>query len=284
MTVSFSSLWARLAPKAEASPSASQESWLQTAAMSLFRSLFSTLAGFVLQTTLPNRRRQARTHTSHLQNIGLLNGQPNTILRLCFRFHGRYYFQLAFPERCRATGVEELDDPRGALILTAHVGPWDSAGRYLAARFPERLGVIVRYVRPMWVNCRLNALRRSFGLQLFYRDVTDTDECREFINQGNILVVFADRDYSASGPPVTLFGMRTTVDRLFADLVREVSPDRIFIAATSYGPNDATVRLERFTQTPDSAQAVAEAAERVIRCAPNQWHMFSPHWTKSLAH
>lgn len=187
---------------------------------------YSTVVGSLLQRLLRSRRRAVATHLGILgDTVGRLSRQEAETA--AFRFHALYYRQFFLGRG----GTRMLTSPsmtaarpgKGVLFLTAHIGPWDSAAKWiLRATCRDRLFVVAKEQPLPFLTGAVRRIRQRFGAY----DIWDQDprqvahECKRRLRDGELVVIFVDRDYWHSGSTAELFGEPTTLP---IDLARSVA-------------------------------------------------------------
>ncbi|HEX9774983.1 MAG TPA: phosphatidylinositol mannoside acyltransferase [Actinomycetota bacterium] len=223
-------------------------------------------------------------------------------VREAFRWYGRYWAETFRMEdltsaeltaRFTIEGIEHIDkayaEGKGVVLATPHIGNWDAGGRWVAERYP--LVAVAEVLKPRMVFERFIAHRRALGMTIIplERGTDATGQCLEYLRAGRPVALVADRDLTAAGVPVTMFGRPTSMPAGPAVLsLRSGAP---IIAAAIYQREDRNwfARVlpplpARTADDPDAVreltQGIAGAFEELIGAAPAQWHMFSRFWTE----
>jgi KDO2-lipid IV(A) lauroyltransferase len=245
----------------------------------------------------PSRRR-----ASNLNFARILGREPDdpVVRRLAlraYRHYARYLVELMrLPTRppedvVAMTDASSIDDleadwrasGKGLIVVAAHIGNNEAIAAGLAHRgwpisgladdssFPELLALLTRE-REAWGIKTINwqSIREIFGV----------------LRRKEILVLLVDWGYRSDDIPVRLFGRWTTLPAGPVALAARSGAVVSFLAGrrTLDGryalahevpftvPADDPATLQRATQ------AIADALERAIRAAPEQWHAFKPMW------
>ena len=245
----------------------------------------------------PAKRRAADINYARVLRIEPGDPRVRRLARRAYRTYARYLTELMrLPERpieevyalVEAEGIEELAaawraSGRGIIVTIPHIGNNEAAAAGLVnlglpiagladdSAFPELLELLTRQ-------------REAWGVRtIYWRNIR---EIFGVLRRGEILVLLIDWGYRHDGIPVRLFGRWTTLPAGPATLaaktgvpilpvaVRRMEDGRYrlthdeLIEPASNGPAD----LQRATQR------IADALERAIAAAPEQWYSFKPMW------
>jgi len=113
---------------------------------------------------------------------------------------------------CRAEGDEPvraaLAEGRGVVMALSHSGNWDHAGAWSTLALAPVTTVAER-LRPEEVYQRFLTFRQQLGMEILPLSGSGTDVFGLLVRRlrkGGFVPLLADRDLSATGVPVTLFG------------------------------------------------------------------------------
>lgn len=246
--------------------------------------------------------RQRRIAADNLRPIVGDGPQLDATVKEAFRSYGRYWaeaFRLQdmsneeLASRIDFEGYPILDAALaggGAVLGVAHVGNWDSIGRWVANRW--KLSAVVEVLKPRALFEKFVAYRRALGMTIIplHKGQDVTAQCVEEIKRnGSMLALVCDRDLTGHGIEVTMFGRKTTLPagpaiiaiRAGVPLIPGATwqePDGRW-SGRAYPP--ITTGTER--ETPEEIAAImqrlASVFEQILRERPEQWHCFSPYWT-----
>jgi KDO2-lipid IV(A) lauroyltransferase len=245
--------------------------------------------------------RQYRDALANMERV--LGPRPDPLevrrqVRNVFRNYARYMLELLGLPRIRpsdverkfeAYGLEHLEEGlrkgRGIVMVTAHIGNWDLAGAYLAARgYP--INVIVETLKPRRWNDLVQKIRMLTGM----RAIPLEDGVRQMLRalrQNEILAILIDRPLRAEGVPVRFFGADTRVPGGAARLALRSGAPVVAAAAVRRGNGfEAHVSPPIFVESSGDSerdvQAITQGAmnwlEALIRSHPDQWYMFRNMW------
>ncbi len=246
----------------------------------------------------PGRRNTVRTNLRHALP-GLSPCDINRLTRRTFVNFMRCLMDLVRlttmnPARVRSMVIGDRSDHlvqalalrRGALVLTLHLGNWDFAGAYLAARgFP--VTAIVEPI-PAHMLAFFTRHRESTGMRTYTVDQTPF-ALLEAVRRNRILAVLADRDVLGTGKPVRLFdGMRRIPTRLGDFIVRTRMPVVFgcFVLAGAGPRRRYRIKTDEpvtFTRPADFEEFMLRRYEETIRRYPDQWFAFQPDWMEHAA-
>lgn len=178
---------------------------------------------------------------------------------------------------------------RGAVIVTAHLGPFDYVGQILTARGYRFTSLTTRTV-PELLDAAVNYLRTSRGLRIEQASPAGIRRVVLALRRGELVGLAADRDFFQSGWPVIFFGKETTLPPgpvrlaraagvpILAAFTRRLHRGyQLLIEPPFYvDRSDDPVRDVRM-----GLQRLVETFERHIRAVPDQWVIFQRVWPDS---
>ncbi len=189
------------------------------------------------------------------------------------------------------SGYEHLErafeSGRGVLLALPHIGSWEWGGAWLALEGHSMTSVAERIEPPALFRWFVEQ-REAMGLRIVpLGDESGRILLRE-LRSGGFVGLLCDRDIVGNGIPVEFFGERTTLPAGPATIA--LRTDAWLIPAAVYsGPGDAhfgmvTTPLDTSrtgSLRADVARLTQELArrfERMVRRAPEQWHLYGPNW------
>jgi len=214
-----------------------------------------------------------------------------------YRTYGRYLVELMrLPSRPLDEVVDLLDERtvdalkaewqatgRGLIITIPHVGNNEAAAAGLVhhglpingladdTAFPELLALLTRQ-------------REAFGVKTIYWK--NIREIFSVLKRGEILVLLIDWGYRSDGIPVRLFDHWTTLPAGPATLAAKTRVPILPVSVRRTPDGRYRLDTEEFitvssTEPADiqrATQRVADALERAVAVAPEQWYSFKPMW------
>jgi KDO2-lipid IV(A) lauroyltransferase len=224
-------------------------------------------------------------------------------VRNVFRNYAKYLVDLLLLPRTRredverafkAFGLEHIEEGltggRGLVLVTAHIGNWDMAGAFLAARgYP--VNVIVETLHPPRWNDLVQRIRVLTGM----RAIPVENGIRQMLGalrKNEILAVLIDRPLEREGVPVSFFGAATRVPAGAATLAIRAG-SKLVVAATLRTPDGFEAHVSPVLEADlsgDADQDIQALTQRVmswlevlIRRHPDQWFMFRNMWPEAAS-
>jgi phosphatidylinositol dimannoside acyltransferase len=192
---------------------------------------------------------------------------------------------------------EALEQGRGVVVALPHSGNWDLAGLWFVETQrrlgrPARFTTVVERLRPESLFRRFVAYRERLGFEVLaagdgpqvYRTLMRR------LREGGLVCLIADRDLSASGVEVTLFGEPARLPlgpaRLAAATGALLLPAFPHFTPDGWGAvvGDPIPVPERAGRdgVAKATQALADAFTDMIARAPHDWHMLQRVFTADL--
>ena len=142
-----------------------------------------------------------------------------------YKIYGRYYFDIfsgsiKFPENSdpvsdnlfKTEFVPKirgfLEQKKGFIIVSMHIGNWDAAGSYAAGNFPGKVNIVVEKLSPAMLKWFTQA-REKLGMKIISH--TDIKQMIKILNNGELLVLASDRDIEKTGFQMEVFGKKAYV-------------------------------------------------------------------------
>lgn len=200
--------------------------------------------------------------------------------------------QRDFERRIRVTkgSFEVLDrvrqSGRGAIIVTAHLGPFDFVGSYLRVLgYP--LTALTARTTGRFAFHFVTFLRGSQNMGVIETSSAGLRHALRLLDQGEMLILLSDRDFFLSGREATFFRERTTLPVGAVRLARDTGVP--IIPYFAYRQNDyyalelgeEIIVPKTGNRNADLDSGVARLAtvlERAIDEMPGQWVLFQQVW------
>ncbi len=197
--------------------------------------------------------------------------------------------------RFRADGMEHLAAAtaggRGAIFALPHLGAWEVAGRWVAARATASRSSSSRSSRPS-----SSPGSSTSAAPWASRSCRSAPRCRPApgtrLADGRVLCLVADRDLGGTGVEVEFFGERTRLPAGPALMALrhdvEILPVGTYTEphgrhhSVIHPPVDRARHGRLGEDVTRITQSLAHVFEDIIRQAPEQWHLQQPNWPSDL--
>lgn len=250
----------------------------------------------------PTKRRWANENFAHVLGLPPDHREVRRLALAAYDNYARYLVELQrlpnqsaaeISARVEAVGVEEVAaiwraSGRGLILTTGHFGNLEAAAAGLAHHGWPVSGVADDSSFPELFEI-LAAQRARWGVTVIpWRRMRDI---YAVLRRREILALIVDWGYRPDGIPVRLFGSWTTLPAgpavlaaktgspILPMVVRRLPKGRFFVTHDALievaGSDPAALRR--------ATQAVADALERAIAAAPEQWYSFKPVWPEDEA-
>jgi phosphatidylinositol dimannoside acyltransferase len=256
--------------------------------------------GRTLALAMPARRRQVERN---LARAGVRGVARRKAVAETFESYSRYWLELfrlpnevLGPLEMDVKGYEHIEGGvaggKGVILALPHVGGWDFAGAWLAAKgLPPT--VVVEPVEPPELLEWFASVRRALGMTVVELGPEAGKAVLQALHNNEVVCLLCDRDLVGDGIEVEFFGERTTLPAGPATLaLRTGAP--LLPTAVYFGPRGGhhavvmpPVPALREARLRDDVarvtQELAHSFEELIRAAPEQWHLLQPNWPSDYA-
>lgn len=194
----------------------------------------------------------------------------------------RVLARTTLPEPIRQLFREALEEGRGVVAVSAHLGHWELCAQSIAAAgFP--LSVIASPTYDPRLTRLIHAFRSRNGAQVLWRgDRTVGKDMLRVFKRNEILAMLIDQDTKVQGTFVPFFGRPAYTPVAAAQLaLRFQAP--IIVGFVFHHAGGYRFAFERFEYDPESSPEALTAAlthriEAAIREEPTQWVWFHRRW------
>jgi len=187
--------------------------------------------------------------------------------------------------------IQEIDKGKGLVLLTAHMGNWQSALAHLG-NLPVPVNVLMQYDREAVAKhyFDLNPNKRPFQIIDAEGGFGGMVDSLAALNRGEIVTIMGDRYIKGSSTVVPFLGSKTRLpDSAYMLAASAGAPVAIvFAAQTKSGRYHLKIwdvfypeyksRDERGQMLVDCAARFSSAMERYLKCYPYQWYNFYNFW------
>lgn len=174
----------------------------------------------------------------------------------------------------------------GVIVLTAHLGSFDTMGSAISARgYP--IAALTTKTTNRFTFEFISFLRGAHKVKLIEASSSGVREAITWVRANNVLCLLSDRDFFVNGERVTFFGEETTLPVGAVRIARDTGATVIPMFTVRLGRKNALMIEQPFVveRTSDRAddvrigmQRVIAALEGAIEIAPEQWAMFQRVW------
>jgi phosphatidylinositol dimannoside acyltransferase len=180
-----------------------------------------------------------------------------------------------------------LDAGLGPILVLPHLGAWEWAAAWLHHVKHERVAAVVERLEPPDLFDWFVELRRGYGIEVIPVGAEAMARLVRSVRAKDIVCLLSDRDLSGSGVEVSFFGEKTTLPAGPALLARRTGAPLLPTAVYYRGRNRLGLVAPPIRPDPDAGlrqeisrvtQELAQALERLISAAPDQWHLLEPNW------
>ncbi len=214
-----------------------------------------------------------------------------TLLRSPHQSKRELLSKLTFTDQGWEVLEAALERNQGVIILTAHLGSFDTMGSAVAARGYPIAALTTRTTNRFSFEF-VSFLRQSHGVQLIETSSTGVREAIAHLRQGKVLCLLSDRDFFLNGQDVEFFGEETTLPTGAARLARDTGATIVPIFTVRHQHGHALMiepsfRVEKSADRDADVELgmkrVVGAMELAISNAPDQWVMFQRVWPEETS-
>ena len=179
-----------------------------------------------------------------------------------------------------------LDDAlapgKGAIILTAHLGPFDYIMQFLNQR-GYRITSVTGRTTSRFVFDGITWLRRRNSASIVEASPSGIKQVFQALKRGECAAMLGDYDFAGTGFPVSLFGATTKVPQGPVRIARDTGAPIVPLFARRIGDKHHLILLPPFhvestsnrdADLKEGLRKIAEAIENAVSRTPDQWVMF----------
>jgi KDO2-lipid IV(A) lauroyltransferase len=254
------------------------------------------LAGFLYCYFSKKKRDYITSNLKHIfANDNISQEQMNCLMKRTFANFALTmtdFFRLSFMSKQRIIDSTEcigyghvkkaLALGSGCILITLHLGNWDYAGAYLAARGVPMTALVEE------TNSEMLALytrhRESTGMRTYSVNRAGY-AFLDIIKNNRVLAVLADRDVAKNGIPVNFFSGKRMIPKGLAEIIIKKKIPVVF----AYMVLDTSIRRARYLgvieepfvyegEADSFNRLMVEKFEGFIKKYPEQWFVFHHEW------
>jgi lauroyl/myristoyl acyltransferase len=175
----------------------------------------------------------------------------------------------------------------GPILALPHLGGWEWAAFWLTLAPKVRVTAVAEALEPPELFTWFTELRESLGMQVVPLGPGAGAAVMRAIRACDVVCLLCDRFLEGSSVEVEFFGERTVLPAGPATLALRTGapllPTAVYFRGDSHhGVVRPPVQAERRGSLRSDVQRVtqdlAHELERLIRLAPEQWHLLQPNW------
>jgi lauroyl/myristoyl acyltransferase len=257
----------------------------------------SRVVGRAMGRVMPGRRAMVARHLRRVRPE-LAGPALDRAVREAFRSYARYWADsFRLPELPQdvveagmaVEGFHHVEAGRaagkGVILALPHLGGWEWAGRWVAARVP--ITVVVEPAKPPELFEWFAGLRRSLGMTIVPLGPSAGTAVLRALRANEVVALLCDRDITGDGVEVAFFGEKTTLPA--GPVTLALRAGAVVLPAAVYYEGDLhyavvrpplpAARTGRLREDVTRlTQDLAHELEDLIRRSPEQWHLFQPNW------
>ncbi len=181
-----------------------------------------------------------------------------------------------------------LDSGNAPILVLPHLGGWEWAAAWLSRQMGLTVAAVVERLEPEEVFEWFSSVREGYGVEVIPLGSKAMSRLTSQVKEQSVIALMSDRDIAGTGLEVEFFGEVTKLPLGPALLSKRTGapllPTAVFydgwgyraeVGAPIYPKWDGpSLRSDLQTVT----QELARHMEKLIRKAPNQWHVLEPNW------
>lgn len=248
-------------------------------------------------------RRTVRDNMRHVLGADADSRQLRHAVRGVFHNTARNYYELICLKRLDLARLQKnltvvgweylqgfLDEGRGVIIATAHLGNVDLVVQLLAARSVPLI-VLAEPLEPPALFRLVKGLRESLGLSFLPVGFSSLKTAIQALKQGGVVAVACDRDVLGKGEQMNFFGEDAILPTGAVDLALKTGAAIIpaFSSRLSHGRFEIHAEPPIILNGSRNGEQIKEANEKIIysiekhiRLHPEQWVVFERVWDQKL--
>ncbi|UCF91687.1 MAG: lysophospholipid acyltransferase family protein [Desulfobacterales bacterium] len=189
--------------------------------------------------------------------------------------------------------LQALDQKKGVIIVSAHLGNYEMALQYPACHLQRPLTGVAKKLRHRLLNRWIHQSRTRLGNKIIYKKGA-LPAMIQTLRRGELLGILIDQSRYALGLEVDFLGRRATATSAPAMLALRCKSPVVPVFCTREADGVLAIQVEPpldLTRTKDlrsdlriNTQKMAAAVENAVRKCPEQWFWFQRRWKKHYPH
>jgi lauroyl/myristoyl acyltransferase len=190
--------------------------------------------------------------------------------------------------RCEIKGIENLDTAlekgKGAILFSAHQGPWEFSGACLASK-GYRLNTVAREHPSARVTEFFSRRRSAWGIQVYPTDGR-VGRLIEALRRGEVVVLLIDRRFSTKGIRLDFLGRKVLLP--LGHIILSQRTGAPLLPSCCYYEDSGSIAItigrpleSRGVSARQTAQECIGMIEDHIRAKPEQWFAFDHLWPEA---
>lgn len=225
---------------------------------------------------------QLPPHSSFAQSFAdqVLTHQVQAAFDSCHLLNFPDHLQLVDYDNCQKIADTMRRGKSGAIVVTAHLGNWELAGRVMAQAFQQNVFVLAKPSRSKALTQALTYWRQRFSMRVLWTDrKTLLKDMLSALRSGTALgFVMDQKPAGRKGPEVMFFGQKTAFVSGPGMLACKFDSPVMGLYALREGPLRYRVVCREIVPAGhgikdevELTQLMANDIEAVIRLYPEQW-------------
>jgi phosphatidylinositol dimannoside acyltransferase len=187
--------------------------------------------------------------------------------------------------------AKAVTDARGTIIASAHLGNFEIAAQFLAAR-GIKMAIFVEAFDSTAFLRNIAVLRQRNGCRIIPVNIGAMRDGLQILRDGGTVVIVCDRDIQGNGLKVKFFGEETTLPSGAVSLALRTGATIVPLFCVRKSSNRSAIYVEppiRLVDTGNRSHVVkanmerlAAIMERYIRQYPEQWVVLEPVWRNQV--
>jgi KDO2-lipid IV(A) lauroyltransferase len=208
-------------------------------------------------------------------------------------FQMAFFSREDFLGRLRTVGEEHyltaVQENRGIIVISAHLGNWEMALHFVACHFQARVLTVAKHLPFAFLDRRLTRLRTRFGARVLFKKNVLSDMVKA-VRNGEVLTLLIDMGRHREGVDVTFLGRQATATPGAALVALRCNSPVIPGFCVREADGELTVRFypaisvkrtgDLRSDIQTNTQLMTDAVERAVRAYPGQWGWHQRKWKK----